>query len=609
VRQAARNEVKYGSILPLKYDEVGQQTTRILFIVSQSPDYLEDFIYGGLCELLGPANVVDFPSKERFHIPNAPCQRPAVYGHPRAADYSPADLIDLAHTGFFSAILVGSLRPDALDAARSIFAALNRRPVTAFLDGEDQDSLHWQDLHRELGPEAIDLYFKREYKSWMSADSRIVPLPFPCPDICMPTIDVQEKIYDVCWLGFPNSYARKLMGEKLGELNGYRIVQDFSPNLNYVDYSQTLSRSKIGLSFGGAGFDTLRYWEIPYWDTMLLSEEPSIIIPDNFRHEESAVFCNNDLSDLVPLIHHYLREDEERSRIAHEGRRVLLESHTLKARAKYLLDVLQAFERDRECDLRACWLPRTDLRHIKQPTIRRMASQEGASQGEYVLSSPDKRQGNSMVETEVGLAALRVQSAIRFAELGISKLDEKALGIDGYSSAKVRHFLNNLCDFPNTRYLEVGLYKGSTFCSALAGNNIFAVGIDNWADYGGTRAEFEGNLPPFVGDNRVQILNEDSLTVDLESVGRDFDIFFYDGDHSVDSHRVAMLRFCDVCKPVFIAIVDDWNHDRTKEGVRQALDLLDCDVVYQRELPAAFNGDTENWWNGVLVAIIRQRGA
>ena len=69
-------------------------------------------------------------------------------------------------------------------------------------------------------------------------------------------------------------------------------------------------------------------------------------------------------------------------------------------------------------------------------------------------------------ENEQALIA-HVCMSIERAEKHLSRLYEDVLQIDGMSSAKVRHFLNNLCSKPNTHYLEIGVWKGSTFLASL----------------------------------------------------------------------------------------------------------------------------------------------
>ncbi len=88
---------------------------------------------------------------------------------------------------------------------------------------------------------------------------------------------------------------------------------------------------------------------------------------------------------------------------------------------------------------------------------------------------------------------MEVQTSIELAYQGSSSLTQQILNIDGMSSPKVRHFLNNLCSLPGTSYLEIG-WKGSTWISALYGNKATIQQADDW-NFGsvpiGTRAAFE----------------------------------------------------------------------------------------------------------------------
>ena len=58
------------------------------------------------------------------------------------------------------------------------------------------------------------------------------------------------------------------------------------------------------------------------------------------------------------------------------------------------------------------------------------------------------------------------QLSIENAEKGISHLNKGALMVDGMSSTKSRHLLNNLCAFPEAVYFEIGSWKGSTIIAA-----------------------------------------------------------------------------------------------------------------------------------------------
>ena len=78
-----------------------------------------------------------------------------------------------------------------------------------------------------------------------------------------------------------------------------------------------------------------------------------------------------------------------------------------------------------------------------------------------------------------------VLSSIEKAKAHSSRLTEEVLTLDGMSSPKVRHFLNNLCSLPNATYLEVGCYRGSTWLASLFNNQDtmhFAYAVDDWAE-------------------------------------------------------------------------------------------------------------------------------
>ncbi len=190
----------------------------------------------------------------------------------------------------------------------------------------------------------------------------------------------------------------------------------------------------------------------------------------------------------------------------------------------------------------------------------------------------------------------RVQWAIEDAEKGISNLPANALKMEGMSSAKVRHFLNNL---RAKKYLEIGSWKGSTAVAAVIGNGI-AYCIDNWSQFGGPKADFERNT---AGLN-VKLIDQDCMTVDRSTLPDDFDVFFYDGDHSPEVTRAAIAAYASNLASEAIIVVDDTNFAGVTDASRAA--FVDAGLTVQKEwlLPAKHNGDREEWWNGVLVAVV-----
>ena len=209
-----------------------------------------------------------------------------------------------------------------------------------------------------------------------------------------------------------------------------------------------------------------------------------------------------------------------------------------------------------------------------------------------------------------------LQESVRLGSELSSKLNSDVLQIDGMSSPKVRHFLNNVCSLDNTHYLEVGSYKGSTFMSAMLNNEkqvSSATAIDSWDDSfdpeGGidmkaVQQEFYNNVLT-LSSNKVSVCHGDSFAIDVSScVNNKINIYMYDGDHSQLAQKQAFTYYHQAFADNLIVIVDDSLAPGVLEGTAEAFDELGYTILYQENLSAAFNGDIENWWNGLFVAVV-----
>lgn len=203
-----------------------------------------------------------------------------------------------------------------------------------------------------------------------------------------------------------------------------------------------------------------------------------------------------------------------------------------------------------------------------------------------------------------------VQASIINAENGVTKLKSSILRMEGMSSPKVRNLLNHLCSRPQTHYLEIGCWKGSTFISALFGNKTTvssAVAIDNWSEFGGPKKDFLQNVKKFLGKKWYTVCDEDSFVLDVKKVcPNPVNVYFYDGGHSEKEQELAFTYYNEVFDDSFIAIVDDWNFSSVEPGTFSAFDKLGYNVLFEVVLPARWNADMENWWNGLYVAVIRK---
>jgi hypothetical protein len=338
---------------------------RLLFLAGRDPDYLQDALYHGLVTLLGAGNVVDHPENERYHgtVP-ADSRVPMLsFDFPRVARPELRELV-----ASVDAIVICSLRDSVIDEVRRVLE-LAPTKLVAFVDGEDhpyvrgiassvdvyfkRETLRRSARLRARMP-ARRLYHRRRYPQWWgdplrrevavaSARSRnVVPLPFGIIDTgFQPTA---EKDIDIAFLASATSPERARVADALRELERdgvtVRSASDLSPGsrLAWSDYIELLSRSRIGVSVRGLGYDTYRYWEIPYAGALLLSEPTRTVIPDNFVDGHEAFFAP--VERLAERARELLSGDTRD--VAEAGRRKLLAHHTSVHRARSVLDRLEA---------------------------------------------------------------------------------------------------------------------------------------------------------------------------------------------------------------------------------------------------------------------------
>lgn len=198
----------------------------------------------------------------------------------------------------------------------------------------------------------------------------------------------------------------------------------------------------------------------------------------------------------------------------------------------------------------------------------------------------------------------RVIECIDYANSGFTKLNNKALNMPGMSSTKVRNFLNKIVSYPSVSYLEIGVWQGSTFYSALYGNQPeYALAIDNFSEFQGNIQTFQNNMSDI--NFEFSFLNADCFNL-ITKPEKKFNVYFYDGNHSFNSQKLALSYYDSVLMNEFIYICDDWNFPEVVKGTIAGIEETKLEIIQDWILPAKYNGDTENWWNGLWVAVIKK---
>ena len=221
-----------------------------------------------------------------------------------------------------------------------------------------------------------------------------------------------------------------------------------------------------------------------------------------------------------------------------------------------------------------------------------------------------------------------VESAIENGMRQDSLLPARSLEVEGMSSPKIRHFLHSLAsNFPggkrSLKYLEIGVYKGSTLISFLGGNEEkFArvVAVDNFLEFdnsGTNFAKLQANLATYSKidsiRDRLTFLKKSCWDVgqdldrNMASGGR-FNVYFYDGPHDFEDHFKAISMFHKYLANDSVLIVDDYNQQRVRDGTQRGLSELvsrgEFRVLGQWEVLSRWNGDAQGWWDGLGIFVL-----
>ncbi len=320
---------------------------KILIFADPESDYGQYMIWLGLVRLFGDENVVTYPYKKTYYgevandyiLPDgkqgftSPCDfyktRP-VKPHIWTTD----EIVE--HISEFNLIIIGSLRKYALLGYKEIRDRISgfRGPVV-YTDFEDYSGMNMWQID-EIKP---DVLFKREMLMGEPYPSHypIHPLPFSCfiePQEFKPA----EKDIDVFFAAGITHPVRQQIIDKLRTLKIRFVGGGNEFRRSWQEYNELMERSKISIVARGWGWDSVRAWEAPAHNTMVMWLNHPQILPNPFTDREHIV--NFNLNNLEELVYYYLDNEKERLQIQEAGRNHLWNFHTCEKRAQYMLDCI-----------------------------------------------------------------------------------------------------------------------------------------------------------------------------------------------------------------------------------------------------------------------------
>ena len=222
---------------------------------------------------------------------------------------------------------------------------------------------------------------------------------------------------------------------------------------------------------------------------------------------------------------------------------------------------------------------------------------------------------------ESGKGNNKVNPKIPFIIESIEKAERKesnytGVSIEALTSDITRHFLNNICSREGTKYLEVGVYAGGTFYSALQNNNAKAYAIDNfkkayapWRDdieFVGHKDPKEAFLkPPWWPDKKYDFTLIEGDAIDAV-VPEKCNVIFYDADHDPAGQFKILSHLLQFCEDEFILLVDDANMPGVVDSAMDFTTSKRLKVLYERKILTTVPEDQSSWWNGIYILLLQK---
>ncbi len=160
-------------------------------------------------------------------------------------------------------------------------------------------------------------------------------------------------------------------------------------------------------------------------------------------------------------------------------------------------------------------------------------------------------------------------------------------------------------------YLEVGTFKGRSLCAAVQGNadKSFFV-MENFLEFGmqgeQARGELMDNLARYAADARVELLEGDCFRLMAEPgrLDRPVGVYFYDGEHTLLSHYLALAVVEPLLADEALVLVDDASWPVVQKAHR----------LFLRRHPGwtieatwdAAHADDPRWANGLHALVFRR---
>lgn len=192
---------------------------------------------------------------------------------------------------------------------------------------------------------------------------------------------------------------------------------------------------------------------------------------------------------------------------------------------------------------------------------------------EQALSLKSKLSNKSFIESDKSVEWRKATCPLSFSFNSLSKFP-------------FYHLLNNLCSIEGATHLHVGLLAGNSFIAALYENQETLdahIGVDWFKEC--PLSIFSNNCKSYIQLDNCKIMNSACFEVDKSSFKNPIDIYFYDADHSLKAHEMALTYYDEVLADVFVLVIDDFECPWIRGPTFKAFDKMNYQILYENVCP------------------------
>lgn len=187
--------------------------------------------------------------------------------------------------------------------------------------------------------------------------------------------------------------------------------------------------------------------------------------------------------------------------------------------------------------------------------------------------------------------------------------------VEGMTTASTVAVLNLAAHHlpPEEAYLEVGSFRGRSLCGAVRGvEGRTFVAIENFVEFGmmgaDARDALTANLARHAADKDLTLLEGDAfrLMTDRTAFRKPVGVYFYDGEHTVLAHYLALAVAEPLLADEALVLVDDATWPLVQKAHRRYLSRHQGWSVVRRF--DAATQDDPHWANGLHLLRYRRPG-